>query len=86
MSFSSTLNALASLYDPHTSYFSPRTTENFQINMSLSLEGIGAELRTEDEYTKVARVIPGGPADMQGILKASDKIICCGPGDESLWM
>ena len=77
-------NALASLYDPHTSYFSPRTTENFQINMSLSLEGIGAELRTEDEYTKVARVIPGGPADMQGILKASDKIIAVGQGDEEL--
>ncbi|MDB9949309.1 carboxy terminal-processing peptidase [Porticoccaceae bacterium] len=77
-------NALASLYDPHTSYFSPRTTENFQINMSLSLEGIGAELRTEDEYTKVARVIPGGPADMQGILKASDKIIAVAQGDEEL--
>lgn len=77
-------NALASLYDPHTSYFSPRTTENFQINMSLSLEGIGAELRTEDEYTKVARVIPGGPADMQGILKASDKIIAVGQGDKEL--
>ena len=77
-------NALASLYDPHTSYFSPRTTENFQINMSLSLEGIGAELRTEDEYTKVARVIPGGPADMQGILKASDKIIAVGQGEEEL--
>ncbi len=77
-------NALASLYDPHTSYFSPRTTENFQINMSLSLEGIGAELRTVDEYTKVARVIPGGPADMQGILKASDKIIAVGQGDEEL--
>jgi carboxyl-terminal processing protease len=77
-------NALASLYDPHTSYFSPRTTENFQINMSLSLEGIGAELRTEDEYTKVARVIPGGPADLQGILKASDKIIAVAQGDEEL--
>ena len=77
-------NALASLYDPHTSYFSPRTTENFQINMSLSLEGIGAELRTEEEYTKVARVIPGGPADLQGILKASDKIIAVAQGDEEL--
>jgi carboxyl-terminal processing protease len=78
------VNALASLYDPHTAYFSPRGTENFQINMSLSLEGIGAELRTEDEYTKVARVIPGGPADMQGILKAQDRIISVGQGDEEL--
>jgi carboxyl-terminal processing protease len=78
------VNALASLYDPHTAYYSPRGTENFQINMSLSLEGIGAELRTEDEYTKVARVIPGGPADLQGILKAQDRIISVGQGDEEL--
>ena len=78
------VNALASLYDPHTSYYSPRTTENFQINMSLSLEGIGAELTIEDEYTKVARVIPGGPADLQGMLKAEDKIISVGQEDEEL--
>ena len=72
------VNALAALYDPHTSYFSPRTTDNFQINMSLSLEGIGAELTTEPEYTKISRIIPGGPADLQGILKARDKIISVG--------
>ena len=66
------VNAFASLFDPHTSYFSPRTNENFQINMSLSLEGIGAELTIEDEYTKVNRVVPGGPADLQGDLKAED--------------
>ncbi len=78
------INALATLYDPHTSYFSPRTTENFQINMSLSLEGIGAELTTEDEYTKVVRIIPGGPADLQGILKAEDKIIGVGQNDEEI--
>jgi carboxyl-terminal processing protease len=78
------INALAALYDPHTSYFSPRTTENFQINMSLSLEGIGAELTTEDEYTKVVRIIPGGPADLQGILKAEDKIIGVGQDDEEI--
>ncbi|MGB2375903.1 MAG: carboxy terminal-processing peptidase [Porticoccaceae bacterium] len=77
-------NALARLYDPHTSYFSPRTTENFQINMSLSLEGIGAELTIEDEYTKVVRIIPGGPADLQGILKAGDKIIGVGQDDEEI--
>jgi len=52
--------------------------------MSLSLEGIGAELRTEDEYTKVARVIPGGPADLQGILKAEDRIIAVGQEDDEL--
>ena len=78
------VNALAKLYDPHTSYFSPRTTENFQINMSLSLEGIGAELTIEDEYTKVVRIIPGGPADLQGILKAGDKIIGVGQDDEEI--
>jgi carboxyl-terminal processing protease len=78
------VNALATLYDPHTSYFSPRTTENFQINMSLSLEGIGAELTTEDEYTKVVRIIPGGPADLQDILKAEDKIIGVGQDDEDI--
>jgi carboxyl-terminal processing protease len=78
------VNALATLYDPHTSYFSPRTTENFQINMSLSLEGIGAELTTEDEYTKVVRIIPGGPADLQGILKAEDKIVGVGQDDEEI--
>ena len=78
------VNALARLYDPHTSYFSPRTTENFQINMSLSLEGIGAELTIEDEYTKVVRIIPGGPADLQGILKAGDKIIGVGQEDEEI--
>lgn len=78
------VNALASLYDPHTSYYSPRTTENFQINMSLSLEGIGAELRVEDEYTKVVRIIPGGPADLQGILKAEDKIMGVGQEQEEI--
>ncbi len=78
------INALASLYDPHTSYFTPRTTENFQINMSLSLTGIGAELNIEDEYTRVVRIIPGGPADLQGLLKASDKIAGVGQGDEEI--
>jgi len=79
--FQNYVNALATLYDPHTAYFSPRTTENFQINMSLSLEGIGAELTTEDEYTKVTRVIPGGPADLQGIIQAEDKIAGVAQGD-----
>ena len=78
------VNALASLYDPHTSYYTPRTSENFQINMSLSLEGIGAQLTTEDEYTEVVRVIPGGPADLQGILKAKDRIIGVAQGDNEM--
>ena len=78
------INTLASLYDPHTSYFSPRTMENFKINMSLSLEGIGAELTTKDEHTEVVRVIPGGPADLQGILKPEDKIIGVGQGKKEI--
>ena len=77
-------NALASLYDPHTAYFSPRRNENFQISMSLSLEGIGAELTTEDEYTKVNRIIPGGPADLQGSLKAEDKIVGVGQDEQEI--
>ncbi len=75
-------NALTELYDPHTSYFSPRRSENFNIHMSLSLEGIGAVLQREDEYTKVARLVAKGPADKQGDLKPSDKIIAVGQGTE----
>ncbi|MDH5734534.1 MAG: carboxy terminal-processing peptidase [Gammaproteobacteria bacterium] len=72
------INALTLSYDPHTQYFSPRATENFNIQMKLSLEGIGAMLQTEEEYTKVTRVIPAGPADKGGQLKANDKIIAVG--------
>ncbi|MEE9253546.1 MAG: carboxy terminal-processing peptidase, partial [Pseudomonadales bacterium] len=61
-------------YDPHTQYFSPRTSENFNINMSLSLEGIGAVLRTEDEYTTVVRLVPAGPADKSGLIQPEDRI------------
>lgn len=68
-------NALTEIYDPHTNYLSPRTSENFNINMSLSLEGIGAVLQLQDEYTRVARIVPAGPADKQGELRASDRII-----------
>jgi carboxyl-terminal processing protease len=74
-------NALTELYDPHTNYFSPRRKENFDINMSLSLEGIGAVLQLEDEYTKVSRLVAAGPADKQGELKPADRIIAVGQGD-----
>lgn len=76
------MNSLAELYDPHTSYMSPRSMENFRIAMSLSLTGIGAVLQREDEHTKVVRIIPGGPADKQGILKAGDKIISVGQDED----
>lgn len=75
-------NALTELYDPHTNYLSPRTSENFNINMSLSLEGIGAVLQLQDEYTKVSRVIAAGPADKQGELKPSDRIIGVAQGND----
>ena len=71
-------NALTELYDPHTNYFSPRRSENFNINMSLSLEGIGAVLQREDDYTKVIRLVAAGPADKQGELQPSDKIVAVG--------
>ncbi|NHO88595.1 carboxy terminal-processing peptidase [Pseudoteredinibacter isoporae] len=80
--FEAYMNALGALYDPHTNYLSPRTMENFNINMSLSLEGIGAVLQTEDEYTKVVRIVSAGPADKQGDLKPSDRIVAVGQGRE----
>ena len=75
-------NALTSQFDPHTSYFSPRRAENFDIDMRLSLEGIGAVLQNDDEYVKVVRVVPAGPADQQSDLKAAELIIGVGQGDE----
>ena len=75
-------NAITELYDPHTNYLSPRRSENFNINMSLSLEGIGAVLQLEDEYTKVARLVAKGPADKQGELQPSDRIVAVGQGEE----
>lgn len=69
------INSLTELYDPHTNYLSPRTSENFNINMSLSLEGIGAVLQQDDEYTKVVRLVPAGPAAKRGELQPSDRIV-----------
>ncbi len=79
--FETIANALTLLYDPHTNYWSPRTSENFNINMRLSLEGIGAVLQSEEEYTKVVRLVAGGPADKQGQLKPADRITAVAQGD-----
>lgn len=68
-------NAVTSVYDPHTTYFSPRTGENFEINMRLSLEGIGAQLGIEDELITIKKLIAGGPAKLSGELAQNDKII-----------
>ncbi len=72
------MNSVTRAFDPHTQYFSPRNTENFNINMSLSLQGIGAVLQAEDEYTKVVRLVPAGPADKAENLQPADKIVGVG--------
>ena len=74
------INAYTLSVEPHTSYFSPRSSENFNINMRLSLEGIGAALQTEDEYTVVRRVITGGPAALSKQISVDDRIIGVGNG------
>lgn len=80
--FQTFMNAYTTAIDPHTAYFSPRTSENFDISMSLSLEGIGAVLRGENDYTQVQKVVPGGPADLGGQLQSEDRIIGVGQGKE----
>jgi carboxyl-terminal processing protease len=80
--FQLAMNSFTQAIDPHTDYLSPVTSDNFKIDMSLSLEGIGARLQTEDDYTKVAEIIPGGPADKSGLLKADDKIISVAQGED----
>ncbi len=72
--------ALTTSFDPHTNYFSPDEYQNFQIDMSRSIEGIGAKLQTEGEYTVVYELIPGGPALKSNTLKKGDKIIGVGQG------
>ncbi|MEQ8692825.1 MAG: carboxy terminal-processing peptidase [Pseudomonadales bacterium] len=76
------INAFATTYDPHTQYFSPRTSRNFNINMSLSLEGIGAVLKSEDDNTEVVSLVTAGPADKAGNIKPADKIISVGQGGQ----
>ena len=81
--FQAYIDALTTSFDPHTSYFSPDEYENFQIDMSRSLEGIGAKLQTESEYTVVNEVIPGGPAFNSNLLKKGDKIVGVGQGKKT---
>ncbi|HMO04809.1 MAG TPA: carboxy terminal-processing peptidase [Kiritimatiellia bacterium] len=75
------LSAFAKAFDPHTDFLSPNNREDFEINMKLSLQGIGAMLSTEDGAAKVERLIPGGPAELDGRLKPGDKIIAVAQGD-----
>ena len=76
------INSYTLSVEPHTSYFSPRSSENFRINMSLSLEGIGAALQTENENTVVRRVIAGGPAALSEQVSVDDRIIGVGNGEK----
>ncbi len=78
--FQSFINSYTTSIDPHTAYFSPRASENFDISMRLSLEGIGAVLKSEDDYTFIHKIVPGGPADLSKKLHSKDKIIGVGQG------
>ncbi len=76
--FQTFINAYTTAIEPHTAYFSPRTSENFDISMRLSLEGIGAVLRGDTDYTQVQKIVPGGPADLGKQLHAEDRIVGVG--------
>ena len=68
-------NSITAVYDPHTNYYPPAEKENFDIQMSGKLEGIGAQLQEKDGYIKITKIIPGGPSSLQGELEASDLIL-----------
>ena len=76
------LSALAQSYDPHSEYMSQRALDNFNIQMGLSLVGIGAVLRSEDGYAKIVELVPGGPADRGGKLKVNDRIVAVAQDDK----
>jgi len=73
--FQLVMNSFARIVEPHTSYLSPRNAERFKMDMNLSLEGIGAVLRAEEDYTVIQSVVTGGPADKSNQLKAKDRIV-----------
>jgi carboxyl-terminal processing protease len=78
--FQTFLNSYAGSIDPHTDYFTPRTAANFNLSMSLSLEGIGAVLQKQDEVVVIREIVPGGPAARSGKLKPGDRIVAVGQG------
>ncbi|HNR92063.1 MAG TPA: carboxy terminal-processing peptidase [Dokdonella sp.] len=78
--FQTFMNAYAMSIEPHTNYLSPRASQNFDIAMRLSLEGIGAVLQRQDEYTAIREIIPGGPAAIDGRLKPGDRVLAVGQG------
>ncbi|WP_222911458.1 carboxy terminal-processing peptidase [Pseudomonas sp. DNDY-54] len=82
--FQTYINAFAQSYDPHTQYLSPDNAENFDINMSLSLEGIGAVLQSDNEFVKVVRLVPAGPAEKSKQIAPADKIVGVGQDGEEM--
>jgi carboxyl-terminal processing protease len=78
--FENFMNAFAHVFDPHSSYFSPRNSEEYRIQMSLSYEGIGASLQIVDDYVTVMDLLPGGSAQQSGEIKATDRILAVGQG------
>ena len=80
--FNTYMNSITEAYDPHTNYLSPKASDLFKQSMSLSLEGIGASLQIENDYTKVARILPGGDADKSGKLHANDFIVGVAQGKD----
>lgn len=82
--FQTFMSAWAGEYDPHSSYMSPRRSENFDINMRLSLEGIGALLGSEGDFVEIVELIPGGPAARSGELSAGDRIVGVGQSADDI--
>ena len=76
------MNSYTETVDPHSNYLSPQTSEQFKIDMSLSLEGIGAQLQQDDEYIKVLEIVPGGPAFKSNLLHKNDRIAAVAQGDK----
>ena len=72
--FSLAINIMSNQFDPHSTYLSPRSAEDFDVNMSLKLNGIGALLGIEDDYTKIISLVPGGPAEKSGKINPEDRI------------
>jgi len=79
--FQTFMNAYAMAIEPHTNYLGPRASENFDIAMKLSLEGIGAVLQRDEDYTAIREIVPGGPASLSGKLKVGDRIVGVGQGE-----
>ena len=80
--FQTVMNSFARSIEAHTSYLSPRNAERFQMEMNLSFEGIGAVLQSEDDFTVIRSIVPGGPADQSKQIKAQDKIVGVAQDDE----